>query len=422
MITLPIVSSLNIYSLSKTDNRSNKVVDGRPVDKNTAEKISFAKDWYFSNCGIFTLDYNGAQYPSGNGGYSKTLGPGIVEQGSVTITPPVIELVRYVGSANAGSYRADFQTGIIYTLDISGNITGQLPPPTSSSTTTEIQQYRQAIYDLTEGIHNVENYGSGIIIDQFTDVADLQSVYAFLNCVASEVSAFMPKILNSDMDPCFAGCGDIEPHSQIEYWEPWAYGDGYRFSLEQNGSNQYEIYTAIYPGGGASGWEGKINLSTGELWYLVSGSPSITLPNPNICTPSQLSTYYSQINSYMIPIIGAIKGNTGSYELQQYIDFLNCMQSNIPVAVNDISKGVDVSVIVYPNPAQSEATIQLPKAADEDINVTIFNDLGQAVQTLTIAKGQDSIKVNLADVSNGVYAYSLMLDNNPVSGKIVVNK
>ncbi|MEL6810654.1 MAG: S8 family serine peptidase [Bacteroidota bacterium] len=81
---------------------------------------------------------------------------------------------------------------------------------------------------------------------------------------------------------------------------------------------------------------------------------------------------------------------------------------------NDIAN----SVVLYPNPASNEFTVNLGSAVDSDVQITVTNSLGQTVQTLTTSATQTSVDVS--NLNTGIYFVSIKTDTQATTKKLLV--
>lgn len=105
---------------------------------------------------------------------------------------------------------------------------------------------------------------------------------------------------------------------------------------------------------------------------------------------------------------------------------VNTTRSNIKHAA--LTTGVQVpdlaaSVMIYPNPASDNVTIELP-SLNENIVVKIMNPIGQIVydQNITSTAGSKTVKqINTAALAKGVYTVTIETGNAKVFKKLVIN-
>lgn len=98
-------------------------------------------------------------------------------------------------------------------------------------------------------------------------------------------------------------------------------------------------------------------------------------------------------------------------------DFWAAYQSGLPLATKTITKAI-AQPLLYPNPTQSVLNITLPDANDEAV-LTLYNNLGQAVFTKMLSKGNTA--ADTTELSTGVYLYRITTKQAVYSGKIIRN-
>lgn len=101
----------------------------------------------------------------------------------------------------------------------------------------------------------------------------------------------------------------------------------------------------------------------------------------------------------------------------------------IPVAdvlctsgINEYGKN-NSNVSVYPNPANTSATLTFTNTAKENVVVKMYNVTGQMVAELTnqtYNAGTHNLNVDLAKYNAGIYFYTVTVGSNMISGKMIV--
>lgn len=91
-------------------------------------------------------------------------------------------------------------------------------------------------------------------------------------------------------------------------------------------------------------------------------------------------------------------------------DFQVALANAMNTALFDTDK-----VVLYPNPTQNEVTISLPR--DERGTILLYNQFGQLVlqQKVTVAQN----KVDMSNLSSGVYFYDFSSNNSNLRGKLI---
>ncbi len=79
------------------------------------------------------------------------------------------------------------------------------------------------------------------------------------------------------------------------------------------------------------------------------------------------------------------------------------------------------SLKMYPNPAQSNLTIELPFENNNDIRLSITDLTGREIMNRQIS-AVDNINIELSELNNGVYLVTVSKGNNKVSQKLFITK
>lgn len=93
------------------------------------------------------------------------------------------------------------------------------------------------------------------------------------------------------------------------------------------------------------------------------------------------------------------------------------------LGVDEEAAGVQVNA--YPNPATDFTTIQFTLVDDASVSVNITDLSGKVVYNNNLGKrdaGSNNIVVNTSEFSNGVYMYTVNVNNKKVTRRIIVNK
>lgn len=80
---------------------------------------------------------------------------------------------------------------------------------------------------------------------------------------------------------------------------------------------------------------------------------------------------------------------------------------------------------VYPNPASNQVNIDLDLSAGAMVSVKVFDLMGRTIMTteqVRYGKGKQTISLNTANLSTGLYLYQVVMDNNTSSGKLYISK
>lgn len=113
----------------------------------------------------------------------------------------------------------------------------------------------------------------------------------------------------------------------------------------------------------------------------------------------------------------AAKSNYGNH---LYIDNLNISNS----AVN-ISKELNASLMVAPNPAREQFTASFSLGSPAEVNATLYNITGQAVKTVAagqVAAGNQQLTIATNGLSAGVYTLVLQAGENTATTRLIISE
>jgi hypothetical protein len=96
-------------------------------------------------------------------------------------------------------------------------------------------------------------------------------------------------------------------------------------------------------------------------------------------------------------------------------------ETSIYVSIN-ITTGIvtvmqNMSVSIYPNPAVSEATIEIPEMEDE-ATISVYNTNGALVMQQVVTSQVSKIKVG--DLNQGIYLVSIQSANKMSQKRLVI--
>jgi hypothetical protein len=77
---------------------------------------------------------------------------------------------------------------------------------------------------------------------------------------------------------------------------------------------------------------------------------------------------------------------------------------------------------IFPNPSKSNLSIKYDVKSENDLRIKIYNITGALIRETTIKPKNDQIKLNLKDLSQGVYILRLENDNYQTSKKLIIQK
>ncbi len=90
-----------------------------------------------------------------------------------------------------------------------------------------------------------------------------------------------------------------------------------------------------------------------------------------------------------------------------------------PVAIYNAAD-LDGSVTLYPNPASDQVTVELELAQNKDVQMLVFNAVGQQVQQLEAGKrglGVSRLTLDVDQMSEGIYFAKVMLNGQAAATK-----
>ena len=94
--------------------------------------------------------------------------------------------------------------------------------------------------------------------------------------------------------------------------------------------------------------------------------------------------------------------------------------------VNEVSTLVANSFVVYPNPASQNTNISFNISERNNVIVNVYDILGNVVSTLSqnnsFEKGNNTISLNTAHLSSGIYTISLEINGTKETKKLVINQ
>ena len=178
----------------------------------------------------------------------------------------------------------------------------------------------------------------------------------------------------------------------------------------------------------------KINLYPDVFGYAHRVNDNVITPAVNFTSNSDFlgDNYYIFASQHCmvnggditIPVTNSdIKFNNNPDQAvgHRYITGITFTADQFVVGVNEVAKNIS-NVQVYPNPANSEATINftMEKAANVDIQIT--NILGQTVYSTRIeaAAGANTTTIDVASYKAGMYFYTMIANGQKTTGKISV--
>jgi len=149
-----------------------------------------------------------------------------------------------------------------------------------------------------------------------------------------------------------------------------------------------------------------------------------TVISNNAWTPNAAANWRNDVinlNAYAGMSAVLIKFQTiSAYSNNLYIDNINLSASNSIKVINNIA-----NVSLYPNPTSSQAAIEISLASQDNVTITIYNNMGQLVlsqQHNQTAAGDNTFNLNTENLSNGIYNVVVNTNKGFITQKLVVSK
>jgi Secretion system C-terminal sorting domain len=78
------------------------------------------------------------------------------------------------------------------------------------------------------------------------------------------------------------------------------------------------------------------------------------------------------------------------------------------------------SIILYPNPANTEITLYTSDVLAENTKITVYNNLGQIVKTQIVNNETNNLLIDIQTLPNGIYTIQVSSETNPIVKQFVV--
>ena len=90
-----------------------------------------------------------------------------------------------------------------------------------------------------------------------------------------------------------------------------------------------------------------------------------------------------------------------------------------PLSIGDLGSGEITGPSIYPNHTNAIINIEFSEAPQQTVSVKLFNSMGELVSQSEISASDKTITINLADLPNGLYIYSIVEETRVLkTGKI----
>jgi len=129
--------------------------------------------------------------------------------------------------------------------------------------------------------------------------------------------------------------------------------------------------------------------------------------NDNVANPIYT---YTGTGTFTVMLIAANGGCTDTV-----FSTITVIQS-ISINENDLSNLINI----YPNPANNNINISFDKLSSDNVNIKIFNSIGEVVKTQS-ANGKKSLKINTQSYSSGFYILQLNIGDSVLSKRFSIS-
>ena len=145
-----------------------------------------------------------------------------------------------------------------------------------------------------------------------------------------------------------------------------------------------------------------IGSDSGFVITTINGGVSFKTENTGF------STTVSRLYCFRDSLIYAISGGT------VYTRFFSVTSAN---TISDPKEQIKI----YPNPNSGECHISLPKELlhEKEINLTIYDDIGQLIQSVFLPTNEINVKLNFKFKRSGIYFFYISNQSKRYSGKFV---
>lgn len=175
-------------------------------------------------------------------------------------------------------------------------------------------------------------------------------------------------------------------------------------------------------------------IGTGSLSVVVYSRPTLTISsNPSVICVGQSATltatgadtyqWTSFFGTYTTAVVVVSPTTTATYIASGRRTSTGCSDlTSLSLTVNactgiETLAANEAVLSIYPNPGKGDVTI----AADRDMTISVVNNLGQVVKTISINAG-NNYKADISNLANGIYGIIDESNQRVIKQKIVVAK
>ena len=242
----------------------------------------------------------------------------------------------------------------------------------------------------------------------------------------------------------FYNCGDIDLGGTGATSTTWANNifkksSGSIFNNPNSGTswagNNYQGTLGITIPTGMSSANSFLALNSEAYFGLSSSSP---VNNANASYPAVLDiTNIDDDPNLLFDISGQARPSIVTLKDVGCDEFTTGATTNHPLTLSEVGPSYlaalstiafdlsDEKVLVFPNPAKNNFTIQFPKNSGSDVEITIVNTSGQVVKKQIIAKNEimnNGKSIDVSDLNNGIYLVQLYSNSYTKAFKLAISK
>jgi hypothetical protein len=161
--------------------------------------------------------------------------------------------------------------------------------------------------------------------------------------------------------------------------------------------------------------------SAAVMYYRTLGNQTFTISGSS---RRDLVSFTSDIDAGDIQLATSLNNITGSCGAQDMVQINSPSCSGGPIGIKELLQS-NFNMIVYPNPStDGDVNISFDALENSKPKLEIYNLLGEKVMDESITKNNVNnnhyiTKINLNDLSNGIYILNVLINNNKASYKIV---
>jgi hypothetical protein len=161
-----------------------------------------------------------------------------------------------------------------------------------------------------------------------------------------------------------------------------------------------------------------LNLIKGTTTVATSANAGTTSESIIYNTTTTATTYYAYVFGY-----GGVFNTSSCYTLRVETSNVSWVRMAGEVEADDASV-IEGPLSIYPNPSNGTLNIRLQPEADINQTVTVYNNLGQLVESynLNFTKEQPAVEIRLNDLTDGIYFVRVYDGSTVQTRKVLLRK